>query len=52
MDPGSFEQLLTRQTAPDRGPQNPKFARAIEAWKRLPLSVANTLGPRIVRNLP
>jgi hypothetical protein len=44
--------LLTRDEAPDHGPQNPKFAKAIEAWKRLPLSVANMLGPSIVRNLP
>ena len=44
--------LLTRATAPDQGPQNPKFGRMIDAWKRLPVSVANALGPFIVRNIP
>lgn len=31
---------------------NPKFGLATAAWKRLPLVVANTLGPRVVRSLP
>lgn len=29
-----------------------KFALAIKAWQRLPLPIANLLGPRLVRNLP
>ena len=44
--------LLTRTTAPDQGPQNPKFGKMIDAWKRLPVPVANALGPFIVRNIP
>lgn len=32
--------------------ENPKFQLAIGLWKRLPLAVANSLGPRIVRGLP
>ena len=44
--------LLTRTSAPDQGPQNPKFARVIEAWKRLPVPVTIWLGPHIVRNIP
>ena len=44
--------LLTRTTAPDYGPANPKFASAIAAWQRLPLWVANAVGPAIVRNIP
>ena len=44
--------LLTRATAPDHGPYNPKFAAAIAAWQRLPLWFANTVGPAIVRNIP
>jgi serine/alanine adding enzyme len=44
--------LITRATTPDQGPSNPKFRAAIEAWTRLPLSVANSLGPRIARHLP
>ncbi len=33
-------------------PDNPKYRLAINTWKKLPLSVANTLGPRIVRFIP
>jgi len=45
-------QLLSRTTVPDQGPSNPRFRMAIEAWKRLPLGVANRLGPPIVRGIP
>jgi serine/alanine adding enzyme len=31
---------------------NPRFRLAIRLWQRLPLSVANRLGPRIVRFIP
>lgn len=31
---------------------NPKYEAMIAAWRRLPLPVANWLGPRLVRNLP
>ena len=37
---------------PDMRPDNKRFKLAIEVWKRLPLAVANQLGPRIVRALP
>ena len=37
---------------PRLNPANPRFAMAIAAWQRLPLWVANGLGPHIVRNLP
>lgn len=37
---------------PGLNPDNPKYRLAIETWKKLPLSVANTLGPHIVKNLP
>jgi FemAB-related protein (PEP-CTERM system-associated) len=33
-------------------PDNPKFKMAVELWKRLPLAVANGLGPRVVRSIP
>lgn len=33
-------------------PQNPKYELAIRAWKKLPLSVANLLGPHVVKYLP
>jgi FemAB-related protein (PEP-CTERM system-associated) len=36
---------------PDKNPLNPKFSLLIEAWKRLPLPVANLIGPLLVRGL-
>jgi hypothetical protein len=36
---------------PDVNPLNPKYRAFIAAWKRLPLPVANLLGPPIVKNL-
>jgi FemAB-related protein (PEP-CTERM system-associated) len=37
---------------PDQSPKNPKFRIAIEGWRRLPLWLANAIGPRIVREIP
>ena len=37
---------------PDQSPKNPKFAGAIGLWKRLPLTIANALGPVIIRSIP
>ena len=37
---------------PDMSPKNPKFDLAVRAWQRLPLSVASSLGPHIVRHIP
>jgi FemAB-related protein (PEP-CTERM system-associated) len=36
---------------PEKNPNNPKFAPLIEIWKRLPLPVANAIGPFLVRGL-
>lgn len=36
---------------PEINPRNPKYRLFIEMWKRLPLPVANLLGPHIVRNV-
>jgi FemAB-related protein (PEP-CTERM system-associated) len=36
---------------PDKNPLNPKFSLLIEAWKRLPLPVANFIGPMIIGGL-
>jgi hypothetical protein len=36
---------------PDLNPLNPKLAALVAAWKRLPLAVANRLGPFIVRGI-
>jgi FemAB-related protein (PEP-CTERM system-associated) len=39
------------QALPEKNPNNPKYQMAIEAWKRLPLPVANFLGPFLVPGL-
>jgi FemAB-related protein (PEP-CTERM system-associated) len=44
--------LINRESAPDQGTGNRKLAAATKAWKRLPLGVANRLGPWIVGNIP
>jgi len=36
---------------PDHNPLNPKYRLFIAAWKRLPLPVANLVGPHIVRGI-
>ena len=36
---------------PDHNPLNPKYRLFIAAWKRLPLPVANLIGPHIVRGI-
>ena len=36
---------------PSKNPSNPKYSFFIEAWKRLPLSIANILGPMLIRGL-
>ncbi len=38
-------------TLPAKNPSNPKYALFIAIWKRLPLPLANMLGPLLVRNL-
>lgn len=44
--------LLDGKQMPQLNPSNPRFTFLIEVWKRLPLPIANWLGPRIVRHLP
>jgi serine/alanine adding enzyme len=38
--------------APQISPDNPRYRFAINAWKHLPLAVANRLGPRLSRSIP
>ena len=44
-------RLAPGATIPDHNPLNPKYRLFIAAWKKLPLAVANVLGPPIVRGL-
>lgn len=44
-------RLFKRDSIPQNNPMNPKYRAFIALWQRLPLAVANRLGPMIVRNL-
>jgi FemAB-related protein (PEP-CTERM system-associated) len=47
-----YEYKLYGATAlPDNNPLNPKYQLFIKMWKKLPLPLANFMGPFIVRNL-
>lgn len=37
---------------PQLRPDNPKFRAAVAVWRRLPLALANRLGPHLVKYLP
>ncbi|MHB8762729.1 MAG: FemAB family XrtA/PEP-CTERM system-associated protein [Deferrisomatales bacterium] len=51
--PLPYRQVLVKaQTLPNLNPSNPKYSRAIELWKKLPLGVTTALGPWIVRGIP
>ena len=48
----SYEYYLVgTKDVPRLDPANPKYQPLISIWKRLPLPVANTLGPLLARNL-
>lgn len=44
-------RLYKREVVPQNNPNNAKFQLLIKTWRRLPIGVANWLGPFIVRNL-
>jgi len=43
--------FLPGHSMPDKNPLNPKYSRMIEAWKKLPLPVANFIGPWLIGGL-
>jgi FemAB-related protein (PEP-CTERM system-associated) len=43
--------LYKRDAIPQNNPSNAKYKLFIEAWRRMPLGLANAIGPHIVRNL-
>jgi FemAB-related protein (PEP-CTERM system-associated) len=43
--------FLPGRSMPDKNPLNPKYALMIQAWKKLPLPVANFVGPWLIRGL-
>lgn len=44
--------LRTRKEMPQLNVNNPKFQRAIEIWRKLPLAVTRVIGPPIARSIP
>ncbi len=44
-------KLVTADAVPDTTPANPKYGLAIKAWQRLPLWLANRVGPVLARGL-
>ncbi len=44
-------QLHRAKEVPDQNPLNPKYQLFIKAWRKLPMPVANFIGPHIVKNL-
>nr|WP_297530158.1 FemAB family XrtA/PEP-CTERM system-associated protein [uncultured Roseateles sp.] len=43
--------LYKREAVPQNNPSNAKYQLMIKAWRKLPIGVANWLGPHIVRSL-
>ncbi len=43
--------LYERDSVPQNNPNNAKYKLLIEAWRRMPIGLANWLGPYIVRSL-
>ncbi len=51
-EPLHYEYYLVKATTmPEINPNNPKYQMFIKAWQKLPLSVANTIGPFLARKL-
>lgn len=47
-----YEYRLVRgRRVPDHNPLNPKYRLFIAMWQRLPLPLANLIGPHVVKNL-
>jgi len=43
--------LVKGKRVPDHNPLNPKYSRFIKLWQRLPLPLANLIGPHIVKSV-
>lgn len=44
--------LKDDKNVPFLSPNNPKYKLAISIWKKLPLIIANYLGPKLIKHLP
>ncbi len=50
--PAAWQFYTRGRGASDMRPDNPKYARLIRLWQRLPVGVANVVGPAVVRGIP
>lgn len=50
--PATWQYHIRRGRLGEMRPENPRYARLIGLWRRLPLGVTRVLGPRIVRGIP
>lgn len=46
------QRLVRAKELPNLNPTNPKYQRAIQLWKKMPLWATTTVGPWIVRSIP
>jgi len=44
--------LNKAQTVPDLDVENPKYKRAIQLWKKLPVNLTRWIGPLLAKNIP
>jgi FemAB-related protein (PEP-CTERM system-associated) len=44
-------KLVASTEVPDTNPLNPKYQLMIRTWQKMPLALANIIGPHIVKNL-
>jgi hypothetical protein len=50
--PANWQYYVRQGSMNDMRPDNPRYARFIRVWQRLPLAVTRRLGPWIVRGIP
>jgi FemAB-related protein (PEP-CTERM system-associated) len=50
--PAEWQYHLRRGGTEDMRPDNPRYARFIRLWQRLPVWLTRRIGPRIVRGIP
>ncbi len=50
--PAPWQYHLRAGTAKDMRPSNPRYQRLIQLWQRLPVWLAQLIGPPIVRGIP
>ncbi len=50
--PAQWQYYLRKGSVDDMSASSPRRQKLIEIWKRLPMPIANTLGPFVVRGIP